>query len=73
MSIGTNTNEMTGEVKPTTSLIVWGIKPLAIKNDKNITSNISPAVRSAQIELIANSMRYGQSTQDPDVLVDEFI
>lgn len=62
LSIGTYTNEMTGEVKPTTSLIVWGIKPLAMKKDKNITSNISPAVRTEQIEQIANSMRtsFGQ-------------
>ena len=72
MSIGTYRNEMTGEVNPTTSLIVWAIKPIAMNKHKNLTTKITPAVRTSQIEQIANSMIYGQSTQEPVEIVDEF-
>lgn len=67
LSIGTYTNEMTGEVKPSTSLIVWGIKPLAMKKDKNIKSQISTIAR----EELGNSMRTS-TPQEETAMIDEF-
>ena len=40
--------------------------------DKHITSNITRAVRTAQIDKFLMFMRYGLSTQEPVEIVDEF-
>jgi hypothetical protein len=44
-----------------------------MKKDKNVTSNISPAARTEQIEQIANSMRtsFGQPQESVET-VDEY-